>query len=138
LRYAQVSTLGLLALNNLLCLRYTYFEEWSWDRDTDQIYAKLACLHDRELVDRVASGWMYLGALNFYREMNPANRFAPVVDEREAPANNEVFVIQWDLHPAIVEQRHLTPIWTSQESPAQIAVPPEQLERLKASTCVAQ
>jgi hypothetical protein len=138
LRYLPIAALAILALSNLRDLRRDYFEEWPWDRDTDQIYAKLACLHDRDHVDRVASGWMYMGALNFYREAHPgASRFHSVVDEREAPANNEVFVIQWNLHPAIVEQRHLTPIWTSQESPAQIAVPPEQLDRLKGSSCVA-
>jgi hypothetical protein len=138
LRYVQVGVLGLLALNNFLCLRLDYFEEWFWDRDTDRIYARLACLHDRENVNHVAAGWPYIGALNFYREMAPRGRFEAVVDEQGAPASTEVFVVGRDLNPDAVKAHNLTPIWDSKESSAQIAVPPEHVDRLRASGCVSE
>lgn len=138
MRRVQVGMLGLLALNNILCLRRDYFEEWPWNRDTDRIYATLACLHEREQVNHFASGWPYLGALTFYREMTSGSKLDAVADERGAPSGTEVFVIESDLNPAVVKERNLTPIWTSKVSPTQIAVPPEQVDRLKGSECVAQ
>lgn len=137
LRYAQVAALALLAFSNLRNVRRDYFEEWPWNRDTDRIYATLACLHEREHVNHVASGWPYHAALMFYRD-RARDKFEPVVDESGAPANTEVFVIETEMKPAVVQDRNLTPIWISKESPAQIVVPPEQLERLRGSECVAQ
>jgi hypothetical protein len=136
-RYAPIAALALLAMSNLRNLRRDYFELWAWDRDTDQVYAKVACLHEREGVSHVAAGWPYIGALMFYRETSTNKKFEPVVDERNAPPNTEIFVIESAMKPAVVQERSLTPIWSSQESPAQIAVAPEQFERLKGSSCIA-
>ncbi|MEI9813925.1 MAG: hypothetical protein WDO18_15345 [Acidobacteriota bacterium] len=130
--------LSLVALNNVVCLRRAYFEEWPWDQDTDRVYAMLACMHEHDSVDRVASGWPYLSPLNFYREASQRRSFEFVIDEREATPQSEIFVIESDLSPAVVKQRNLTPIWSSKVSPTQIAVPPEQVERLRKSACVSE
>jgi hypothetical protein len=135
LRRAQVGVLFLVAINNLACLRLNYFEEWGYDQDTDRVYAVLTCLNGQDGVRNAAAGWPFLSAMNFYRQTTPGKGVAEVVDERFSVPDTEVFVIDATLKPDIVEQRHLTSLWKSARTGAQVAVPPEQLERLKGSAC---
>jgi hypothetical protein len=135
LRRVQIGALASVSIFNLSCLRLNYFEEWGFDQDTDKIYEVLSCLHDRNQVRRVASEWPFLGAMNFYRRTSHGPTIDRVIDVSEYTAETEAFVVDATFKPEIVAKRELTSLWKSTRTGAQIAVPPEQMERLKGSVC---
>jgi hypothetical protein len=135
LRWAQVGAMLYVAVINLANLRLDQFEEWNFNADTDKVYSILTCLHERQQVDRVAAGWPYIGALNFYRDTSHGGAIAPVADEEAKPQDVEVFVIGFRVNPTVISKRQLTVVWKSPKTEATIAVPPEQVERLRGSAC---
>src|SRR6185295_14113515 len=58
-RHALTVSLYTLSFYFLLCLRLTYFHEWSWDADVNKVYGVLANYNHAYGVKDVASNWMY-------------------------------------------------------------------------------
>lgn len=134
LRTAQVGALLFVALLNLTLLRLDRFEEWDFNADTDQVYAKLQCLRSRHGLTRFAAGWPFFGAMNFYRYVGD-DPLQEVADEAKAAAGTEVFILDSDWNPAVVDARGLDVVWRSQESHAMLAVTKDVAVTIKESSC---
>lgn len=128
-RYFRGAAIGaqvLLVAYFLVCLRLDSFKEWYWDADSDRLYSVLSCMHQRDRLDRVAAGWPFVGALNFYRAADARPTFGEVHDQETGEADIQAYAIDPLLVPGVVEARHLTVIYHAPTTNALIAVPPEQ------------
>jgi hypothetical protein len=135
LRRAQIGALLFVAALNFSYLRVDTFKEWNYNADTDRVYSVLTCLHDRHHVDRMAAVWPHWGAMNFYRKKVPVAQFEEIQHEENATPDAEVYVVDSLLTPTVVSSRGLATLWSSQRTWAQIAVPQNQVERLRGSAC---
>jgi hypothetical protein len=52
----------------VLCLRLTWFDEWSWNANSDKVYEVVAWYNHRYNVRDIATNWRYVAVLNFYRQ----------------------------------------------------------------------
>jgi hypothetical protein len=134
LRTAQIGALVFVAVGNLVLLRVDRFEEWSFNADTAQVYSKLQCLHSRDQVTRIAAGWPFFGAMNFYRYTG-ADPLPEVIDDTLAGPGTEVFAMDSTLSKPEFDKRKLRTVWSSKATEAIIAVPEEQVARLRGSAC---
>jgi len=64
---ALAAILTLIACYNIGCLRLTYFNEWKYDADMKNVYAVLAHYNHTYGMNKVATNWRYVAALNCYR-----------------------------------------------------------------------
>lgn len=134
LRTAQIGALLFAAVLNVAFARTDRFEEWDFNADTDRVYSTLQCLRSRHGVTRVASGWPFFGAMNFYRYTG-RDPLPEVADEAKADAATEVFVLDWDWNPAVVDSRGLVVVWRSRTSHAMLAASRDVAVRIQGSAC---
>ncbi len=134
LRTAQVGALVFAAILSVALMRLDRFEEWDFNADTGRIYSTLQCLRSRHGVSRFAAGWPFFGAMNFYRYVG-GDPLAEVADEAKADAATEVFVLDSDWNPTVVNARSLTVVWRSRESHAILAASAGAAARLEGSAC---
>ncbi|MEP6961455.1 MAG: hypothetical protein ABI995_05230, partial [Acidobacteriota bacterium] len=135
IRGALVAALVGVAINNIACMRLNYFREWNWNEEGRQVHEVLTCLHEKDKVNSVASGWPFVSVLNFYRQTMPRDTYATVPDTISNPPNVEVYVLETVLNPDLIEPKHLKVAWHGSATKAVIALPPEQVERLGSSVC---
>ncbi|MEP6963526.1 MAG: hypothetical protein ABI995_15705 [Acidobacteriota bacterium] len=129
-----VALLG-IAINNIACMRLNYFREWNWNQESRLVHQVLTCLHEKEKVQAVASGWPFVSVLNFYRQTMPRDTYATVPDTSNNPEHVEVYVLEPMINPDLIEPKHLKVAWHGSATKATIALPPEQVERLGSSAC---
>lgn len=134
LRTAQVGALVFAAILSFAFMRLDRFEEWDFNADTNQVYSTLQCMRSRHQITRVAAGWPFFGAMNFYRYVG-ADPLPEVADEAKADAATEVFVLDWDWNPAVVESRGLAVVWRSQKSHAMLAARKDVAAQMEGSAC---
>jgi MFS family permease len=135
MRGALIAALLGVAINNLGCLRLHYFREWNWNEDDKDIHAVLTCLHERDKVNHVASGWPFVSVLNFYRRGMPRDTYGEIADASTNPTNAEVYVVDRILTPGLLEPKHLTVAWKGANTNSLIAISPEHKEALQSSVC---
>ncbi len=134
LRIAQVAALGFAAILNFAFLRVDQFEEWNFNKDTARLYSKLVCLHSRDKVERIASGWPFIATTNFYRLVYPGE-LPQVLDSTTVNPAAEVYLMDITLNKPQLDAEKLVTIWRSKASEAVIAVPPDQVSRFQGSSC---
>ncbi len=94
--------LVVIACYNIGCLRLTYFEQWQFDADMENVYAVLAYYNHKYGVTKVSTNWRYVAALNCYREMSGHETIEeipdgpPVVNSYPAGYQAYVFYYPWD------------------------------------------
>jgi hypothetical protein len=134
LRTAQIAALGYAAILSFAFLRVDQFEEWNFNKDTDQLYSKLVCLHSRDKVERIASGWPFMATTNFYRLVHPGE-LPEALDSTTVKPAAEVYLMDITLNKPQLDAEKLVTIWRSPESEAVIAVQPDQVSRFQGSSC---
>ena len=113
-------TLGFvcLAAYFLLCLRVSYFREYIWNADIEEIHRVLASLHERD----IQPAGIYQTALNYYREVYGPERlpeFHIVIPE--ITPGHAVYVLDATYWQDFIAQEHLVVIYKGPHSNAVIA-----------------
>ncbi len=130
-----LSSLTLVTLFFLSCLRVSYFKEWAWDAETEDGYKVVRCIGERTGMARVGAGWPFMLPLNFYR-VAEKSRLTEIVDEKTNPEGVEVYVLDTLHNPGVIEKRGLRVVYRGRSTDMVVAVDPEAEAAVRASGCV--
>jgi hypothetical protein len=134
LRGGLIGALAVMAVYFLLCLRLTYFKEWSWDSDVQKTYAVLSCLNRQHQVTHVASTWSYRGALNFYQLARPTSM--QEIDENFDPQRTQVYVVDLLHSPDVLQGREWKIFYRSPTTDLVLAASPDFAKTLTSGSCI--
>jgi hypothetical protein len=118
----------------LLCLRLNYFKEWNWDADVNRIYPVLAWYNHTYGVRDVASNWLYVASLNFYRVQSGRESFGEIEGPLQLPGDRSLYVLYYPRDEEFLRQQHLRIVYHAPNTEAVVAVRPEAEARWRAAT----
>jgi hypothetical protein len=121
-RRALTVMLYVMSFYFILCLRLTYFKEWSWDADVDKIYPVLAWYNHTYGVRDIASNWMYGSSLNFYRVQSGRESFAEIESPMQIPAGRSLYVLCYPFDEDFIKCHHLRVVYHAPDTDAVVAV----------------
>ncbi|MEO8597196.1 MAG: hypothetical protein ABI759_28010 [Candidatus Solibacter sp.] len=124
-RRALAWMLYVISFYFLLCLRLNYFKEWNWDADVNRIYPVLAWYNHTYGVREVASNWLYVSSLNFYRVQSGRESFGEIDGPLDLPRDRQLYVLYWPRDEAFVTEQHLRVVYRAPNTEAVVAVRPE-------------
>ena len=124
-----VCALFAVACYFLLCLRLTYFKEWPWGADVKSVYSVLAYYNHNYCIDKVASSWHYVAALNVYRELSGGETIAPLTSAPRYPSGGAVYVLSYPFDEGFAVAEKLKVVYRGALSGVVVAVRPEALVR---------
>jgi len=133
LRTGFVAALAFMAVYFLLCLRLTYFKEWSWDSDVQKSYTVLSCLNREHNLTYVASTWEYRGPLNFYQLAQPTS--IREIDETFDPLQTQVYVVDMRHNPDVMQEKDLKIFYRGPTSDLVLAASPLLAETYTSGAC---
>ena len=131
-RRGLLATLGILALYFVACLRLTYFREWEWGAEAKEAYWTIAYYNHTRCIDDVASSWLYIGSLNYYRTVSGRESFGFFNDVKPYPEDRAVYVLHSELDHEFMEKEKLKVVFHGRRTQIVVAVRPDLLE---AKTC---
>ena len=134
LRACFVGALAVMAAYFVLCLRLTYFKEWSWDSDVQKTYSVLSCLNREHQMTRVASTWPYHGPLSFYQHVQPTSM--QEIDDTFDPQQTQIYVVDLLHTPEALEGKDLKIFYRSPATDAALAASPDLADAYSAGVCV--
>jgi hypothetical protein len=116
-----------LACYFLLCLRWTYFQEYKDGADTKKIYAVLTRLNHNYGVTDAAMDGLYVAPLNFYRVLSKRETFSEFVymPSRELPSGKSIYVLNGEAARKFIERERLAIVYRGELSGAVVAVKPD-------------
>ncbi len=124
-----VCALFAVACYFLLCLRLTYFKEWSWGADVKSVYSVLAYYNHNYCIDKVASSWHYVAALNVYRELSGRETIAQFTSAPAYPSGRAVYILSYPFDEGFAVAEKLKVVYRGDLSGVVVAVRPEALVR---------
>jgi hypothetical protein len=130
MRVCFIASLTVMAGYFLMCLRLTYFKEWSWDSDVQKTYAVLSCLNREQKVTNVASTWPYHAPLTFYLHAGPVSMR---IDENFTPQQTQVYVVDTLHTPEALEGKDLKIFYRSPTTDLALAASPQVAETLSST-----
>jgi hypothetical protein len=102
----------------LLCLRLSYFREYIWNAETEEVHAVLSRLHTKD----VQCAGIYQTALNYYREVYGPDTLQEFhIVTPEITPGSEVYVLDASYWADFIAKEHLTVIYRGQISNVSIA-----------------
>ncbi len=121
LRRAITWTLACMAVYFLLCLRVSYFREYIWNADIEEMHRVLAGLDTQD----IQSAGIYQTALNYYREVEgPESMTEFHIAIPEITPGHAVYVLDASYWQDFIAKEHLRVIYKGQRSNAVIAKAP--------------
>jgi len=136
-RYLRAGFLGalvIMAAYFLLCLRLTYFKEWSWDADVQRTYSVLSCLNREHQVTHVATTWEYRGPLNFYQAAQ--RNTIEDINETFDPRRTQVYVVDTFHSPEAMPGKDLKIFYRSPTTDLVLAASPPLAAAYAAGSCL--
>ncbi|MCU1232592.1 MAG: hypothetical protein JWP63_559, partial [Candidatus Solibacter sp.] len=109
----------------LLCLRLTYFKEWSWDADVNRVYPVIAWYNHTYGVTDVVSNWRYVASLNFYRLQSGRESLDEIPGPLQLPGGHSLYVLNWTFDEDFVKEQHLRVVYRAPETDAIVAIRPQ-------------
>ena len=109
----------------LLCLRLSYFKEWRYDGDVKNVYSVLSYYNHAFGVRNIASNWMYVPSLNFYRRLSGHETIAEFADSHPYPQDRSVYVLYEPDDRAFLEAQKLKVVYRGDLSDVVVAIRPE-------------
>ena len=121
-RRALTVMLYVMSFYYVLCLRLTYFKEWSWDADVNRIYPVIARYnHDYGVTD-VVSNWQYVASLNFYRLQSGGESLDEIPGPLQLPGGHSLYVLNWAFDEAFLKEQHLRVVYRAPDTDAVVAI----------------
>jgi hypothetical protein len=124
-RRALTVMLYLMSFYFVLCLRLNYFKEWDWDADVNKIYPVLAWYNHTYGVRDVASDWLYVASLNFYRVQSGRESFGEIEGPQQLPTDRSLYVLHYNVDEDFIKRQHLRVVYHAPNTDAVVAVRPE-------------
>jgi hypothetical protein len=121
-RRALTAMLYVMSFYYLLCLRLTYFKEWSWDADVNRIYPVIAWYNHTYGITDVESNWAYVASLNFYRLQSGRESFDEIPGPPERSPGHALYVLNWPYDEAFAKSQHLRVVYRAPNTDAAVAV----------------
>ncbi|HEV8415271.1 MAG TPA: hypothetical protein VGQ49_16895 [Bryobacteraceae bacterium] len=126
LRRGTTTAFFCAAFYSLLCLRVSYFEEYSWDADVKDVYSVLVDLNQNYGARDVAASWMYHSPLNFYRVASRGNVFPEFVLAGDPPpAGKAIYVLLAPYDQPFIDREKLRVIYHGKSTGVVVAVRPD-------------
>lgn len=123
LRRGITAVLVCLACWFLLCLRVSYFNEYQWNADVQEVYSVLTQLNHEYGVEDVESAATYVTSLNYYREVSGKESFKEFkIDTPEASAGRSIYVLDGGYWRTFIDQEKLGVIYRGYFSNVVVAV----------------
>ncbi|MCC6364965.1 MAG: hypothetical protein IT165_15720 [Bryobacterales bacterium] len=128
-RAGLIAVMGFTASYFLFCLRLSYFKEWKWDAEVNQVYPVLSYYNHTYGVQDVGTSWMYVAALNFYRTLSGRERFTEFSSAAPTapPRGKAAYVLHAVLDREFLEREGLKVVYHGQLSDVVVAVRPDVL-----------
>jgi hypothetical protein len=130
LRRGTTGALVCLACYFLLCLRSSYFEEYQWDADLQEVYGVLAELNHTDGATDVAVSFLYHAPLNFYRVLSKGetlSEFILIADD-PPPPGKAIYVLRAPYHQSFIDKERLRVIYRGKSTEVVVAVRPDRLQ----------
>uniref|UniRef100_Q01PI6 Glycosyltransferase RgtA/B/C/D-like domain-containing protein n=1 Tax=Solibacter usitatus (strain Ellin6076) TaxID=234267 RepID=Q01PI6_SOLUE len=124
-RRALTCMLYVMSIYYLLCLRLTYFKEWSWDADVNRIYPVVAWYNHTYGVTDVASSWLYSASLNFYRLQSGRESLDEIPGQLQPSGGHALYVLNWAFDEAFLKEQHLRVVYRAPDTDAVVAIRPQ-------------
>lgn len=128
-RRALTIMLYVMSFYFVLCLRLNYFKEWDWDADVNRIYPVLAWYNHTYGVRDVASNWLYVASLNFYRIQSGRESFDEIEGPLQLPRDRSLYVLYYPRDEDFLKQQHLRVVYRAPNTEAVVAIRPEAESR---------
>ena len=132
-RRALTIMLYVMSFYFVLCLRLNYFKEWDWDADVNRIYPVLAWYNHTYGVRDVASNWLYVASLNFYRIQSGRESFDEIEGPLQLPRDRSLYVLYYPRDEDFLKQQHLRVVYRAPNTEAVVAIRPEAESRWRAA-----
>jgi hypothetical protein len=123
-RRALTALLYAMSVYDLLCLRLTYFKEWSWDADLNRVYPVIAWYNHTYGVTDVVSNWAYAASLNFYRVQSGSESFGEIPGPLQPPGGHALYVLNWAFDEAFLKEQRLYVVYRAPNTDAVVAIRP--------------
>ncbi|MBI4910157.1 MAG: hypothetical protein HY820_41450 [Acidobacteria bacterium] len=127
-RHAQAATglaMALIAVHHLSCLRLDYFYEWRYNAAVDKAWLVAGSYAHKHGVKTVASRWMYISALRYYRSASKETGF-DIVEAARAGTGPHIFAVHYLFEQDIIQKYGLQVVYRDEgNSDMAIAVSPE-------------
>ncbi len=117
--------LYVMSIYYVLCLRLTYFKEWSWDADVNRIYPVVAWYNHTYGVTDVASSWLYSASLNFYRLQSGRESLDEIPGQLQPSGGHALYVLNWAFDEAFLKEQHLRVVYRARDTDAVVAIRPQ-------------
>jgi hypothetical protein len=115
-----------LAAHYLLCLRYTYFEEYDKAADMEAVYRVIERLNQSYGVQEFTADGAYTSPLNFYRAISKAKKFPPLTGYGGmVPPGKAVYILHGSYYRPFMEEHKLVAVYRGGISQVVVAVPPD-------------
>jgi hypothetical protein len=115
-----------LACYFLLCLRLNYFKDWDWDAEVKDVYPVLAQYNHTYGVTDVGTSWLYVAALNYYRELSNRESFPEFkATLPDPPLGQSIYVIHSVSEREFLEREKLVVVYRGKSSGVVVAVRPD-------------
>ena len=103
--------LTITAIYLLSATRLFWFQQWSWDAETRQLYDQTAWWAKQEHATLVASSWHFLPSLNFYKVMSGRESLTIVNKDDVREGGAPVFVLLAPFDQDLIEKQKLRVVW---------------------------
>ena len=124
-RRALTVMLYAMSVYYVLCLRLTYFKEWSWDADVNRIYPVIAWYNHTYGLTDVVSNWQYVSSLNFYRLQSGRESFDEIPGSVQIPGGHALYVLNWAFDEDFLKTQHLRVVYRAPNTDAVVAIRPQ-------------
>lgn len=131
-RRVAIGMLFVMAVYFASCMRLTYFREWQYIAEAKQAYFAAAYFNHTRCAQKVYSSWYYESALEFYRTVNPHERFSSFMIDVKYPVDRQLYVLNVIFDSDFIRTQRLTMVYHGETtdigvflSPS-LAVPPER------------
>lgn len=128
LRRGAMGVLFVLGGYFLLCLRLTYFKEWSYIAEAKQAYFAAAYYNHTRCVTRVSASWYYDSALDFYRDYSGRESMSRFTNDHPHEPGQQLYVFNYVFDRDILnalDARKLRLVYRGEWTDIAIAVTPE-------------
>jgi hypothetical protein len=132
IRRVAVSALCVMAAYFMSCLRLNYFHEWHYSAEVKDAYFVAAYFNHTRCAQKVYSSWYYESAMDFYRVVNPHDRFTSFIDVKY-PTDRQLYVLNAVFDEDFIREQKLTMVYHGEATdiavylPRNMAMPPEKV-----------
>jgi hypothetical protein len=121
-RALLISMLFVMATYFTFCIRLTYFREWKYDAEVNQVFPIVSRYSQTLGINEIPSHGLYTRCLNFYSKFFHSHATFRRFDEY--PTNRELYVLYYPQDQAFIEHSGLRVVYHGQMSDIVVAVRP--------------